>query len=177
MGGRKAIVITVFGHNKTVDKISVGSFEIPENTGYNHQKSNAENYCDAVNSLELKEDAWIFAKILSENTQYDLNVFIPLKFQDIIVKLDDRAIQKILREIDSQDLAVSLKNQDKTVQEKIFRNMSKRAAQMLQEDMEYTGPVRLMDIKERQEKILDIIRRLDQSGEINLSYYNGETVE
>jgi flagellar motor switch protein FliG len=80
--------------------------------------------------------------------------------------LDDRAIQKVLREVDSQELAKALKSVDTEVQDKIFRNMSKRAAGMLKEDMEYMGPVRLKDVEEAQQKIVSIIRHLEDTGEI-----------
>jgi flagellar motor switch protein FliG len=177
MGNRKTIVVTAYGHNKTLDKIAVSSFEISEDRYYNKQSSDAETYCDTINSLGLKDDSWIFAKILSENTQYSLDVFLPLEFSDVIMKLDNRAIQKVLREIDSQELAICLKDQDETVKERIFTNMSKRSVQMLKEDMEFMGPVRIKDIKENQEKILNIIRHLEQLGEIIISYYKGETTE
>jgi flagellar motor switch protein FliG len=86
-------------------------------------------------------------------------------FEDIVM-LDDRAIQKVMREVDSQELAKALKSVDTEVQDKIFRNMSKRAAGMLNEDMEYMGPVRLMDVEEAQQKIVSIIRHLEDTGEI-----------
>jgi flagellar motor switch protein FliG len=86
-------------------------------------------------------------------------------FEDIVM-LDDRAIQKVLREVDSQELAKALKSVDTEVQDKIFRNMSKRAAGMLKEDMEYMGPVRLKDVEEAQQKIVSIIRHLEDTGEI-----------
>ena len=86
-------------------------------------------------------------------------------FEDIVM-LDDRAIQKVLREVDQQELAKALKSVDSEVQDKIFRNMSKRAASMLKEDMEYMGPVRLKDVEESQQKIVSVIRRLEDSGEI-----------
>ena len=88
-------------------------------------------------------------------------------FEDI-VDFDDRSIQKILREVDSQDLAKALKNIAHPVQDKIFRNMSKRAAAMLREDMEYMGPVRLKDVEDAQLKIISIIQSLMESGEIVL---------
>ena len=84
----------------------------------------------------------------------------------IILMLDDRAIQKVLREVDQQELAKALKSVDTEVQDKIFRNMSKRAASMLKEDMEFMGPVRLKDVEESQQKIVSTIRRLEDSGEI-----------
>ncbi|MDR0630162.1 MAG: flagellar motor switch protein FliG [Treponema sp.] len=86
-------------------------------------------------------------------------------FEDIVM-IDDKSIQKILREVDSGELAKALKSVDAEVQDKIFRNMSKRAAGMLKEDMDYMGPVRLKDVEEAQQKIVSIIRRLEESGEI-----------
>jgi hypothetical protein len=167
---RKSIVITVYGHNETIDKIAVSSFDGNE--------ANAETYCNAINSHELKEDTWVCAKQISENKKYSLNRFIPLKF-DMILTLDDRAIQIILREFDSQDIALALKGENEAIQEKIFNNMSKRAAQMLKEDMEYK-PVRIADVadvKESQEQFLSVIHHLEEIGEIVIPYSKGETVE
>ena len=86
-------------------------------------------------------------------------------FEDIVM-LDDRAIQKVLREVDTQELAKALKAVDTEVQDKIFKNMSKRASAMLKEDMEYMGPIRLKDVEESQQKIVSIIRHLEDTGEI-----------
>lgn len=86
-------------------------------------------------------------------------------FEDIIL-LDDRSIQKVLREVDSKDLAMALKTASEEVSARIYKNMSKRAAEMLREDIEYMGPVRLRDIEETQQKIVAIIRRLEDMGEI-----------
>ncbi|MDR0551579.1 MAG: flagellar motor switch protein FliG [Spirochaetaceae bacterium] len=86
-------------------------------------------------------------------------------FEDIVM-LDDRSIQKVLREVDTAELSKALKSVDTEVQEKIFRNMSKRAAAMLKDDMEFMGPVRLKDVEESQQKIVAIIRHLEDQGEI-----------
>ena len=86
-------------------------------------------------------------------------------FEDIVL-LDDRSIQKVLREVDTQDLAKALKGVDAEVQEKIFKNMSKRAASLLREDMDFMGPIRLRDVEESQQKIVNIIRKLEESGDI-----------
>jgi len=83
-----------------------------------------------------------------------------------IVTLNDRAIQRVMREVDSQELAKALKNMNAEVQNKIFNNMSKRAALMLKEDMDYMGPVRLIEVEEAQQKIISIIRHLEDTGEI-----------
>ena len=86
-------------------------------------------------------------------------------FEDIVL-LDDRAIQKVLREVDSNDLAKALKSVDSDAQDKVYRNMSKRAAALLKEDMDYMGPVRLKDVEEAQQKIVNIIRKLEEQGDI-----------
>lgn len=86
-------------------------------------------------------------------------------FEDIVL-LDDRAIQRVLREVDNQELAKALKSVDQDVQDKIYRNMSKRAASLLREDMEFMGPVRLKDVEDCQQKIVNIIRKLEEAGEI-----------
>ncbi len=89
-------------------------------------------------------------------------------FEDIIT-LDDRSIQKVLREVDSKDLALALKTASEEVASRIYRNMSKRAAEMLKEDIDYLGPVRLRDVEETQQKIVAVIRRLEDTGEIIIS--------
>ncbi len=86
-------------------------------------------------------------------------------FEDIVL-LDDRAVQKVMREIDNTDLAKALKSVDSEVQEKIFKNMSKRAGQLLRKDMDFMGPVRLKDVEDSQQKIVNIIRILEEQGEI-----------
>ena len=86
-------------------------------------------------------------------------------FEDI-VNLDDRAIQRILREVDTKDLALSLKGAREDVKDKILRNMSERAQAILLEDMEYMGPVRAREVQEVQSKIVGIIRMLEQNGEL-----------
>lgn len=86
-------------------------------------------------------------------------------FSDIIY-LDDRAIQKCLREVDNATLAKALKGGEYTVINKITRNMSKRAATMLLEDMEYMGPVRKKDVYEAQEEFIRIVKKLEEKGEI-----------
>ena len=95
-------------------------------------------------------------------------------FDDIII-LDDRSIQRLLRELDSKDLALALKGASDDVQYKIYRNMSERAATMLREDMEAMGPVRLKDVEETQQKIVNVIRRLEEAGEIVISH-GGEDI-
>ncbi|WP_373898317.1 flagellar motor switch protein FliG [Haloimpatiens sp. FM7315] len=89
-------------------------------------------------------------------------------FEDII-SLDDISIQRVLREVETKDLALALKGVSEEVATAIFRNQSKRAAASLKEDIEFLGPVRLMDVEKSQQKIVGVIRRLDETGEIVIS--------
>lgn len=86
-------------------------------------------------------------------------------FEDI-VKIGDRDLQQVLRNVETAQLSVALKNMKMEVQDKVFRNMSKRAAEMLKEDMEYSGPARLREIEEAQQHIVNTIRGMIESGEI-----------
>lgn len=86
-------------------------------------------------------------------------------FEDILT-LDDASIQKVMREVDGKELALALKGVGEEVQTRIFKNMSERAATMLKEDMEFMGPVRLRQVEEAQQRIVGIVRRLEEAGEI-----------
>ncbi|MBQ3104620.1 MAG: flagellar motor switch protein FliG [Lachnospiraceae bacterium] len=96
-------------------------------------------------------------------------------FEDILL-LDDRAIQRVLRDVDNNDLAISLKSANEQVQTAIFNNLSKRLAAMIREDMEFMGPVRMKDVEEAQQKIVNIIRKLEDSGEIVISRGGGDEI-
>jgi len=86
-------------------------------------------------------------------------------FEDLVM-LDDRSIQRVLRDVDMKDLALALKTASAEVSGLIFKNMSKRASEMLKEDMNMMGPVRLRDVEEAQQKIVNVVRQLEDSGEI-----------
>ena len=96
-------------------------------------------------------------------------------FEDIVL-LDDRSLQLVLREIESKDLGLALKASSNEVGEKIYKNMSKRAAEMLREEIEYMGPVRIRDVEEAQQKIVNVIRRLEESGEIVVARGKGDEI-
>ena len=96
-------------------------------------------------------------------------------FEDILL-LDDRAIQRVLRDVDNKELGVALKVANDEVKGVIFKNLSKRLAAMIQEDMEFMGPVRMKDVEEAQQKIVGIIRKLEDSGEIVISRGGGDEI-
>ena len=96
-------------------------------------------------------------------------------FEDILT-LDDKSIQRVLREVDNNDIAVALKSVNEDFQNAIFNNVSKRLAAMIKENMEFMGPVRLKDVEEAQQKIVSVIRRLEDSGEIVIARGGGDEI-
>jgi len=96
-------------------------------------------------------------------------------FEDIVL-LDDRGVQLVLREVETKDLALALKGCSQEVLQKVTQNMSSRAAQMLKEDMEFMGPVRLRDVEEAQQRIVKIIRKLEETGAIVISRGGGDEI-
>ncbi|MED3719378.1 flagellar motor switch protein FliG [Geobacillus stearothermophilus] len=96
-------------------------------------------------------------------------------FEDIVT-LDNRAIQRVIREVDNNDLMLALKVASDEVKEIVFRNMSTRMAETFKEEMEYIGPVRLRDVEEAQSRIVAIIRRLEEAGEIVIARGGGDDI-
>lgn len=113
------------------------------------------NSCEKVLPLIQKLSPETFSEL-------DKRIF---RFEDIVL-LDDRSIQRVLREVDSVELAKALEGADSEVCDKIYRNMSKRAATMLKEEMEFLGPLSIKDVYEAKRKIVSVIRRLEESGDI-----------
>ena len=134
----------------------------------------AELAVKLLNNINSRNAKQIINQLKNESPelaeQMDERVF---NFEDIVF-LDSRHVQKILRELDTQYLAIALKSANTEVQNKIFSNMSKRAASMLKEDMEFMGPIRLTDAEEAQEKIIQIIKHLESTGEIVISKHHEE---
>ena len=126
----------------------------------------SDNKNELINSTE---------ELFNQDPLISLSVEKHLITFDIITKLDDRAVQKMLREVDQQELAKALKGADVEIQEKIFRNMSRRAATMLKEDMEFMGPVRVADINDSRDKIIKTILNLEANGDIVISSFGDET--
>lgn len=94
-------------------------------------------------------------------------------FEDILL-VNDRGIQAVLKEVDNDELALALKTASDELKEKIFTNMSERAAQLITEEMEFMGPVRVSDVESAQQRIVDVVRRLEEAGEIIISGRGGE---
>ncbi len=94
-------------------------------------------------------------------------------FEDIML-VNDKGIQSVLKEIENDVLALALKTASDDLKQKIFKNMSERASQLIQEDMQFMGPVRVSDVEAAQQKIVDVVRKLEDSGEIVIQGRGGE---
>lgn len=94
-------------------------------------------------------------------------------FEDIKL-VNDKGIQSVLKEVENDELALALKTASEELRDLVFKNMSERASQLIQEDMQYMGPVRLSDVEGAQQRIVDIVRRLEDAGEIIISGRGGE---
>ncbi len=94
-------------------------------------------------------------------------------FEDILL-VNDKGIQAVLKEVDQEELAMALKASSEDVRNKILKNMSERAAQLIKEDMEYMGPTRLSDVEAAQQRIVDVVRRLEEAGELIIQGRGGE---
>jgi flagellar motor switch protein FliG len=121
-----------------------------------------------LNLTEASKQAEIIAGIKEGDEKLAQNVEdLMFVFEDL-VDIEDRGIQALLREISSDSLIIALKGADEAMKEKIFKNMSKRAAEMLRDDLEVKPPVRLSEVETAQKEILGVARRLSESGEISL---------
>jgi len=167
-----SFVITAYGHDNVIDRIAVSSFE---GSGSRHwgNENNAQTYCIMLNALEFSGTSWASARIVPENTPFLLAGLLPFKFQEILLAMDGRSIQKVLaeivsRKINNRELARALKGCSEAVMEKVLKNMSQRASQTLKEDMEYTRQIPGHYVIQSQEKIIKIIKDLEDTGEIVL---------
>ena len=127
-----------------------------------------------INSMSGSAEADILKHIKEADSEMAQKIEdLMFVFEDLL-SIDDRSIQTLLREVSSESLLLALKGSDDAMRQKIFGNMSKRAAEMLRDDLEAKGPVRLSEVETAQKEILGIARRLSESGEIALGSKGGE---
>jgi flagellar motor switch protein FliG len=131
---------------------------------------------DLLNRVDRSTERLIIDSLTESNEELAETVKNMMFVFEDIVQLDDRAVQSILREVDMKDLATALKGTSPEVQDKICRNMSERAMSMLKEDMEFMGPVRLKIVEESQQKIVAVIRKLEESGDLVIGRSGEEEV-
>jgi len=131
---------------------------------------------DVLNSVDRGTEKYIMDTLEIEDADLAEDIRKRMFVFEDILQLDNRAIQRFLREVDHSQLALALKGATEEVQNVIYSNMSKRLAEMIKEDIEYMGPVRLKDVEEAQQKIVNVIRKLEDAGEIIISRGGGDEI-
>ncbi len=131
---------------------------------------------DVINSVDRGTEKYIMDTLEIEDTDLAEEIRKRMFVFEDILSLDNKAIQRFLREVDNAQLALALKGSTDEVQTLIFNNMSKRLVETLKEDLEYMGPVRLKDVEEAQQKIVNVIRKLEDAGEIIISRGGGDEI-
>jgi flagellar motor switch protein FliG len=122
---------------------------------------------EILNRIGRKTESEIMDKLVEEDPELAEEIKKRMFVFEDVIKIGDRDFQTVLRQVEMAQLAQALKNQKQDVQDKVFRNMGKRAAEMLREEMEFAGPVRLREIEESQQQIVNVIRGMIESGEIS----------
>ena len=135
-----------------------------------------DSIVDILNSVDRTTNKRIMDDLEVENVELADEIKKKMFLFEDIVKLDDKSIQRVLREVDNNSIALALKGVKADVQEPIFRNLSSRLADMIREDMEFMGPVRIKDVEEVQQSIVDKVRELEERGEIVIARAGGDEV-
>jgi flagellar motor switch protein FliG len=123
---------------------------------------------DLLNRVDRSTERLIMDSLAERNPELAEAVKNMMFVFEDVVQLDDRAVQQVLKEVDLKELATALKGVNQEVQDKVYRNMSERAVGMLKEDIEFMGPVRLKVVEDAQQKIVGVIRRLEEAGELTI---------
>lgn len=131
---------------------------------------------DILNSVDRGTEKFIMETLEIQDAELAEEIKKRMFVFEDIITLDSVSIQRFIREVENNDLAVALKGATQEVKDVIFANMSKRMAEMIKEDMEFMGPVRLRDVEEAQQKIVNIIRKLEEAGEIIISRGGGDEI-
>jgi len=131
---------------------------------------------DILNSVDRGTEKFIMETLEIQNADLAEEIRKRMFVFEDIINLDSVSIQRFIREIDNNDLSVACKGATEEVRDVIFSNMSKRMAEMLKEDMEFMGPVRLRDVEEAQQKIVNVIRKLEEAGEIIIARGGGDEI-
>lgn len=129
-----------------------------------------------LNTVDRGTEKYIMETLEIEDTDLAEEIRKRMFVFEDILSLDNRSIQRFLRDVENNQLAIALKGATEEVQKVIYSNMSKRLAEMIKEDIEFMGPVRLKDVEEAQQKIVNVIRKLEDAGEIVISRGGGDEI-
>jgi flagellar motor switch protein FliG len=151
------------------------SLEVRMTSTINHQMEKAggvPTVAQILNVTDRMTNKGILESLEHEDAELADEIRRLMFVFDDLMKLDDKAIQTLLKEVDNTQWATALKGAPDEIQQKIMGNLSRRAAEMLKEEMEYLGPVKVSDVEVVQQTIVDIVRRLEDAGEIEVSTGN-----
>ena len=140
------------------------------------QTGGVQSVVDVLNEVDRSTERTILDSLEIQQPELAEEIKKRMFIFDDIVILDNRAIQRIIREVEDEDLKLSLRVASDEVKDVIFKNMSTRMAETFKEEMEYMGPVRLRDVEEAQTRIVSTIRRLDEIGEIVIARGGGDDI-
>ena len=163
MSWENKMIVTVYGHGDTIDKIAISNFE--ESSRFRYDE-NSRIYCNTINKLELRE-GWVFAKAVPENTPFSLNILLPIRFEKMILNLDDRELRKIVEYLDRKDLVIAIAGCNEDVLAKVLKNVSGRAQEDIKSDIEFRkGYILEKESAEKQEKIINLVLHSIETGAI-----------
>ncbi|HIV75784.1 MAG TPA: flagellar motor switch protein FliG [Candidatus Pseudogracilibacillus intestinigallinarum] len=140
------------------------------------QTGGIQSVVEVLNEVDRSTERTILDTLEIQNPELAEEIKKRMFIFDDIVILDNRAIQRIIREVDNEDLKLSLRVASEEVKDVIFQNMSQRMVETFKEEMEFMGPVRLRDVEEAQTRIVGTIRRLDEIGEIVIARGGGDDI-
>jgi flagellar motor switch protein FliG len=132
-----------------------------------------KDVAEILNMIERATEKTIMADLEERDPELADEISRLMFTFDDIIFVDDAGIQKTLREVESKDLALALKASNEEVKDKVLRNMSERAREMIQEEIDFMGPTRMKNVEEAQQKIVAIVRRLEESGDVVISGRGG----
>ncbi|MFZ1290309.1 MAG: flagellar motor switch protein FliG [Melioribacteraceae bacterium] len=157
---------------KVVDELA--GFSINQTMG---QLGGTKSVANILNRINITMNKEIIAAIENKDEDVAFEIKRLMFLFDDIIHLQDRDIQRILKEVDRKDLALALKVAEERVQEKVFGNMSERAADLLKEELQFMGPVKLKEVEAAQGRIVDQIKKLEEQEEITISFRGGGSEE
>jgi flagellar motor switch protein FliG len=168
----------------SMEKISPEVLKEVESTLENHFQNTggrdlsvsggAKSIAEILNMIESSAEKNILQAIEAEDPELAADIKNMMFVFDDLVLLDDRSVQRLLKEVETKDLAISLKAASDEVKNKIFTNVSERVAVLIKEEMEFMGPMRLSDVEAAQQRIVETIRRLEEEGQIVIAGRGGK---
>ena len=139
-----------------------------EGVGKKHIKGGVRTAAEILNFIGSAQESAVIETVRGYDPDLAQKIIDEMFVFEDIIGIDDRSIQLILREIQSESLIIALKGASEELREKIFKNMSQRAAEMLREDLEAKGPVKVSEVETEQKEILKVVRRLSDEGQISI---------